>query len=66
MARFNVSQPGAPDVATRTGLSQSVATTGSLLIEESHAPGSAYSLIPSRKTRPSDAESGGGPSRTMT
>ena len=34
------------------------------LIEESHAPGSAYSLIPSRKTRPSDAESGGGPSRT--
>ena len=33
MARFNVSQTGAPDVATRTGLSQSVATTGSLLID---------------------------------
>ena len=66
MARFNVSQPVSARCRDEDRTVAKCRDDRLTLIEESHAPGNAYSLIPSRKTRPSDAESGGGPSRTMT
>jgi hypothetical protein len=66
VACFNVSQSGAPDVETRTGTVAKCRDDRLTLIENSHAPGGAYSPIRSKKKRSSDAESGGGPSRTMT